>query len=645
MAVFAAFCTLPIGQKLIPSSIYGIFNIRNVTEAENQIYLQNMRTCFSSELICLSKKFPSCRYLLRPNLELLLNDILASLLDVETLMMFETSNTKQILSTGGNDLRKHIKPLLSVSENIHEMSDQSPDEEATLMRKENRREYLDTVGHHYMSQTLWFHCNQVAVLMREDVAIGNGEIRRGQSRSDFSGIGQKLHELCSELSSNTELLDMLPFISFERECLKRFIVLRGLILESIRVHHDSIIGTIVGSLFNNIHYLSEIALYNEKDFLRGCVDTQSRLRRGKAVAYQKAYLSLSGSLSTLLLRETVGSSNNSMNPSNRDMICTILRGLICHSFAGDKNIRAIIEDAHKEPILQFHLRKKITVPTPTDIVYLQSMTRDLAAVFLSRADDLLINDVHRKQKGLLTAMLSTSSKHGLLAQSHITIIANTLLFTPLSILGRSPRSISELQSAIDHHIHFATACRTVLPSIYPAIVSHRESILAPYLANKISFESNTVQRFSLQLLTEVLKTFSCSKPDEKIYNSERNLASFKTYVRIAQSLRAGLTSNLVDNDLTNGLKTCATALLSLPISTGTGNEFTTLQHHANTCSDDKLELTYIKEFSRWLDQPDSSDILDSISNLEVMVRELFGEAQKTKVQKMNPYISKSTKRD
>lgn len=637
MAVYATFCTLPISHTSIPSSIYGIFDTRNVPDAEHRIYLQHMRYCFSNELIRLSKKFRCCRNLIRSNLELVLNDIVASLLDVETLMMFETSNIKQILSTGGNDLRKHVSPLLLASESKDSLSDESIDEEATFMKKEHLKRCLDSVGHNYISQTLWFHCNQVALLMCEDESPDNGKFHRGQGKADFSCIGQKIHALCSELSSNNELLDTLPFISFERECLKRFIVLRCLILESIQVHHHSIISTIVSSLFNNMHYLSEIALYSEKDFLRGCIDIQSRLSRGKTVAYQKAYLSLSGSLLTLLLRETVGSSRTPKNQSNID-IYMMIRGLICHSFAGEKNIRAIIENAPS--CLQFHLRKKITVPNQTDIIYLQNMTRDLAAVFLSRADDLLINDIHREQKGLLDSMLSSSSKIGLLAESHITIIANTLLLTPLGILDRSPRSISELQTAIDHHIHFANACRTDSSSVCPTIVSHRETILAPYLAKKISDKSKSVQRFSLQLLVEVLKTFSSSKPDETMYNSERNLASFETYAQIARSLKACIVSDSVDNNHMSSLKMCANALLSLPVFTGNGNESTPLRHHANICADDKLQLTYINEFSRWLDQPDSSEILCSISSIET---KLFKEAQKMEVQKMNPYISKCRK--
>eukprot|EP00804_Cyclotella_cryptica_P012098 CCRYP_009812-RA/>CCRYP_009812-RA protein AED:0.01 eAED:0.01 QI:43/1/1/1/0.75/0.8/5/982/2365 len=629
MGVYAALCTLCLDQS--DHATNEMFCPNPTATHEDKIYLKQMRACFSCELSRLSS-FQGCKVRARLEVEHVLNDLVMSLVNLETLMIFPSCNVKQVVLSGGEDLRKDADMLLFAPRSVN-MPYQNPDDEATLI--EGIELCSDSVGPNYMIQNIWSFCEQVANLLCECHILQQG--------ADFKGIGQALAGTCENLRSNKELLDMTPLVSFERECLKRYIVFTSLLTELVQVKGNSsgrytdISFAAVNSIFENIYFLSEIVLYHEKQRAIGCLDKGSRFNRAKTVAYQKAYATLCGSLLALLIRENAILNND---------LRTFVHNFVIRIFTAKENVRDIIEDANKKQFFDFSLRKIVNTVTISEKSYLLDMTCDIRSTFLSRADDLLTHDAHCHSKGLPTTLLHAmmiaavnASHDGVSVDSFLTTIANALLLTPVGVMVRSPRAHSELQSAMDHYLRYFNACRMNTSFDSRAIVNYREWVLASSLATKLSTK-NSLQRISLQLLTKIFETFSSKdiKSDEKVYDNSGNMASFLTYAKIARSLKTCFSevvlSNSMDTNFMDLLETCASALLSLQVSNRNGQETSTLvllatdqtqseDHHLN-----KIPLVYIAEFSKWLKVISSipnqdpevlamlSSVLKGVSNLQ-----------------------------
>lgn len=607
MGIYAAFCTLPL-EKSVSGVAFDIFKPNPNNSIEDRAYLRQMRTCFICELTNLSSKFQCCQYLVSIQMETVLNDTVASLLDAESLLLFPSCNVKQVLAVAGNvrGARDKVEEHLKACRSAKPVSCQSLDEGATFLKKQEG--YQSTVGCYYESQSVWLHCNQLALLLCKD-----------QENSTNAIIGQVLRDTCADLQDG-ELLEMVPDVSFERECLKRLVLMRTLVTELNRMQNYSLLRTITSSLLQNMYFMVEITLVHKKE---AGEDKESRLKRGYAVSRQKAYFTFLGSLLTFVLREDTQVNSDQSK---------FLRRLITGSLTGNENIRDIIEEAHEMPYFEFNLRKKNYILTPSEEVHLLSMTSDLTATFLCRADDLCNHDIHRDSKGLIYAMITNAStRQPALKNVFIKIVSNSLLLTPMSIMGHSPRAYNELQTAINHHINYTEACRRDRSSIDSRpLISYRETILAPFLTEKIYFGSVDVRNISLLLLDEILTSFSSNnlRSEEKVYDAEGNLASFMTYAKVVRSLKTCLISDSVDTD---EIKNCANKLLSLPVTTDNSKEMTTLQQHADSClnTNQKLELIHINLFSKWLQDPDAPN-LQLLTEKEL---ELFPPAEKMK----NPY--------
>lgn len=614
MSTYASMCTLPL-EKAVYKDAYDLFIL--ATDTENQVYLRQLRTCFSSELARLGNL--NCSALIRQQSGIVLNDLVSSLVDVETLMMFPTSNIKLVIAEGGNDLRREMESMLTTSRRVNQSS-RSPDEEAMLIMG-SQNEFLDTVGPNYTSQHLWSHCNRVATLLSQN-QMRNPYEQREKEASDYSAVAKVLRDKCSELLCSEDLLENLPAISLERECFKRMIVIRALLKVDV-AGHKLLCSTVMHCILENMYHLSEVALHYEKQRVIGCSDKSSRLARGKAVALQKAYLTFSGSLLSCLLRDNLSMSTD-QSAFIREVILRVLK---------KDGIRSVIEDAHKKPFLQFHLRKKAATLTESEKDFFKNMSSDLASTFLCRADDLLVHDVGYNSKGFLHSMLTTPHLADIGLKESFAVIANQLLLKPVSAMIHSPRWKSDLQMAINHHIHHTETCISDSSRVSSLPIVYRESVLSPFLSEKLNDKSPALRKASLQLLTSLLKTFSSNdiRPEEKVYNSEGNLASFMTYARVARSLKLCLESNV---DSTDDLKACANALLSVPVSTGDGGKRPTLLNHAtssSTTNQKQLEIKYIAEFSKWLHNSGNASGLESLTSIE---RELFTEV-KTMQKKQN----------
>lgn len=622
MSTYAAFFTfLNVFPETDP---YGIFG-READNAESKAYLMKMRICFSSELTTLTAS-EHCVALVRQHIETVLCDLVSSLVDVETLMAFPSCNIRQMLVSGGHDLRQDLESLLSECGCANQMSFHNPDEEAAFMS--NKADvFFDDVGANYNSQHLWSHCNQVAALLCEEPP------------PVYLGCGTVLREICSDIN-NCRLLERTPQISFERECLKRFIVLHALLKKLDRVNHEIIINTLLNCIFENTYLLTDIALYHEKNRARGCSDRESRLQRGKFVAIQKAYLSMSGSLLTLLLRADLFRSSEQSS---------FIRHFVFSFVEKRQDIRDYItEKAHQQPFLRFQLRMMVTATSESEKEFLRDMASDLATTFLSRSDDLLVHDIHRidmqcKLRVLLYSTLATESYlHATDMSKAYTAIVNELILTPVAKMIRSPIWKNELQMAINHHVHYAEAMRTNSHDDNSTLVRYRESVLVPFLCeNIVNNESPTLRKVKLHLLTDILKTFSSSeiKSEEKIYNAEGNLFSFMTYAKIAHSLKSSFEKNSCDSTVTDDIKTCAETLLSLPtIAAGNGREFVPLLQHAASCSKSDKIMAYITEFSEWM-----KGNYTNAQFLKETELELFASADTSEIRKAkpaNPYAKK-----
>lgn len=619
MRTYAAFCTMPLESHY--NDTYGIFTREAC--AEGKVYLRRMRVCFSSELSRLARSFPCCSFLLRQQTETVLIDIVSSLCDIDTLMAFPSSNIKEVVAAEGNDLRNDALSKLSSCKIVKRTSIQNADEEASFVKRNNQDQgaYLDEVGSNYNSQHLWSHCNQVAVLLCENQSMSHEQASRDR-HADYSGIGKVLCEVLSEIN-NGRLLERTPRVSCERECFKRFIVLYTLLMKLDKASHGLIINSILNSILENMLPLSEIALYHEKDRARGCKDKQSRLKRGTAVAFQKAYLTFSGSLLTILLRDNLKLGNDQS---------LFIRQLVLSVFVNKEDIRDIIEGAHKKPFLQFQLLKTVTTTTDSEKNFLRNMSSDLALTFLSRIDDLLIHDIQCNSKGFLHFIMTNDNPlHEADVTKAFSVIVNELLLNPLSKMTRAPIWKSELQMAINHQIHRTEAFRTNASHCNASLVTYRESVLSSFLCeSNANNTSSSRRKAKLQLLTRILQTFSSEDigAEEKVYSSDRNLASFMAYAKIARSLKVSFESNSADSNTVDEIKTCANALLSLPVSTGSGQDTVPLLQYAASCPASNKEAAYIVEFSVCLNRDFSTN-----QSLNEMERELFPQ----KAAMNNPY--------
>jgi len=602
-SVLAALCSISeAGQALI--GVYDIFKPHPAQNA-SEVYLQQIGACFSSELARLAQYNRSCKALATKNVVKLLNYLLVSLVDSDSLALFPTSNLSLLSHLDGHNSRSKGNDQLSKVQIHSPLACQDPDEEAFKIKR-MRGDYFDSAGPTYTSKNIWSFCENVGRVL--------------QTWPLMKSIGKDLVNSCEKLRSDKDLLGFLSQVSVERECLKRLLLFQNLFKALKRDNHqclDAVLGkdggvyrVISTSIIQNLYYLSGSELEHEEQQRIGCIDSGSRYKRAKALAFHRAYVELSGSLIALMLRE----SNNWEGTNTCELV---RRNLVAPAFRGNLDFRSVVEGAATK--LNLCLRKRSSKGN------LNHMTKDLLMTFIRHTGELLAYGAGCADNYgaiLLNAMLRLPSTGTALIDSFIKAASCRLILTSEAVGVYSTVSSEGLQRTIDDRLLCSEVLRSDGLDEQKSILGLRELAMGKSFVHLLNSHDTTPPSrvMSLKLLTCMIKTYSSKDiiSRQKIHDASGNLSSTASYTKLFHALkgclRNSVTSSSVNATFITEFFSCVRQFLALPILLGTAvNESTqrdslTLLSWAraspknNTVYDsNSSHSAYIYEVSMWLD--------------------------------------------
>ena len=607
LSVLAALCSiLPL------SGIYEMFEPTHAIEDVSRFYLHQMATCVSCEILRLSRHSRLCKTLAFQNIQKILNLLFAALVDADTLAMFPSCNLSLLFKLDGHNSRSKGNDLLSKAQVHLPSAPQDPDQEAHKIKRMSG-EYFDTAGPTYTSKNIWSFLENVGQVLASsspyDIKCPVG------TWQSFRSIGTEIVNTCRKLrlDKGTDLLELLPQVSVERECLKRLLVFRALFISPKNGRHDRLDNVLGGgctvvltSIVENLYYLSGIELELEEQRSIGCDDPDTRYQRAKALAFHRAYAELGSSLMTLLLCEN----NNWESVVARDLVrCN----LIASAFRGDLDLRRTIEEAATK--LNLFLRRRSSKGQ------LLHLTEDLFASFSRRTGDLLAyaagcGDKDNYRVVLFNAMLrGVSSKGNAVVDAFVTTVGSSLILTSETIGAHSTLSSDALERAIDNRIFCGE--NDGIDDL-ESMIGLRDWVMNVFLVGRLGSSGTAplVISMSLKLLIRMIEIFSSDEfsPGQKIYDDSGNLASIAIYIKLVHSLKECLCNSVrssLDEKFVAEFFCCARHFLALPCTlksesldkaTDTLFSWASLSS-MNTAHSDKvsyLHSAYMYEFFMWL---------------------------------------------
>ena len=546
--------------------MYDIFKPEHVNEADSSLYLQRMATCFSCELLRLSKHNRLCKALAMQHIQIILNNLFAALVDSDTLAMFPTSNLSLLLLLDGHNSRSKGNDLLSKAQVHLSSAHRDPDQEAYKIKRMSG-EYFDTAGPTYASKNIWSFLENVGHLLASSSPYDIKCTSAGTWQS-FRFIGTKIVNVINKLHSDKDkdLLELLPQVSVERECSKRLHVFRALftsLKNSIFDRSETIFGgicTVIStSIIENLYYLSAIELDFEEQLRIGCDDSDTRYQRAKALAFHQAYTELCGSTLTLILQND----NNWGNSIARDFIRV---ELIASAFRRDLDLRRNIEESAEK--LNIRLRRRSSKGQ------LLHLTNNLAISFYRRTDDLLVYSAgyeeYRVQ--LFSAMIGWVSTREIdKIEAFVMIVGSRLTLTSETIRAHISLAPDGLERAADNRIVLAEDDRF---DDMGSMIRFRGWVMNIFLVGRLGSRSTSrcVVSMSLKLLTCMMKIFSSNQfaPSQKICTNSENLTSIAC-VKLVHSLKECLCNSVrsyLDATFVSEFFRCFRHLLALPCTLG-----------------------------------------------------------------------------
>ena len=521
-----------------------------------------MGVCFSCELTRLARDSPSCKAIATFNIDRVINFLVTSLVDADTLAMFPTCNLamlSKIDSPNGHTSRSKGNDILTKSQ-IHSLTNSDdPDIEAHKIKRRSG-DYFDTAGPTYTSKHLWSFCEHTAHLLTMfDVSESIEKNASDRMQEAMWAIGKDLVLACKNLRSDNGSLELLPLVSAERECLKRFIFFQELFNALKRQSNPAfhkltkqggLNGIISTSIIENLHYLSSIELDVEEQKKLGCNDSDSRYQRAHALTFQKAYTELCGSLITLMLREN---KNWVSQISLRDLM---RQRLTFPALQKTLDIRSVLEvERTTAKTFKFCLRKK----SSTKKGKAEYMDKNLSSTLSHRASQLLsfAAGITDKKYGsdLLKAILSgtTAPSSAEPSPEYTTSIANLfsiisyrLILTPETFGVCSPLTSDGLQRAVDNCLLCSEVLRTDGLREQKSILEFREIVLGSSIVNMLKNDSITPELgvSILHMLTCIAKTYSSTDftTGQKIHQlisplARKSLTSVATYTKLFHSIK------------------------------------------------------------------------------------------------------------
>ena len=602
--MLAALCSIGKAHRAL-SNVYDIFVQSTHGDNDQRFSLQQMGVCFSCELARLATSDPSCMTLASHHIQKIFCYLVTALVDPDTLAMFPTSNLQLLSTLDGHNSRSKGNDSLSKAQ-IHSVKD-DPDQEAYKIKRMSG-DYFDTAGPSYTSKNIWSFCENVGlVLMKLD------------TWPLMKSIGNDMLKICHELRTEKDLLDLLPLISVERECLKRLLFFQALFV-SLKQDKDGCLDAILGtdgglfcglstSLIENLYYLSGIELEIEQQINIGCNDPVTRYQRAKALVFQRAYTELCGALMTLMLQENV-------TWKGTDTFNFVRSNMIASTFRGNLDLRRSIEASAVN--FSLCLRKKSAKGN------LNRMSEDLLTSFFRRTNSLLVYAASCADN--YRAVLFNAMLHGLpsmdtaMIDSFMKAVSYRLILTSDAVGVHTAASSDGLQRAVDDRLLYAEVLSDDAIE-KEAILSLRSWVMDNFFVILLNSRSTatSLRSITLKLLMIMIKTFSSKEMAlrEKIYDPSGNLTSIETCAKLFHSIKEclciSIRSGVADSVFIAALFSCARQFLALPMADETSmDEFTdvktvTLLSLAHSSSSRKSEaghgsshLAYIYEISMWL---------------------------------------------
>ena len=315
--------------------VYDIFEPKHTINDDHKLHLQQCAMCFSCELLILSK-FSRCKALVMQNMKKILHYLFAAFVDSDALSLFPSCNLALLEKLDGNLSRSKGNDLLSSAQIHLPVPYQHPDQESYKIKRRSG-EYVDTAGPTYTSKNIWTFLQNVGYVLASATPYDiNCPKFTWQS---LKLVGATIVNVLNKLRSDEkDLLELLPQVSVERECLKRLVVFQALLSTPLR-KDDTIVGgictVVLTSIIEHLYYLSGIEIELEDQRKIGCDDFDTRYQRAKTLAFHHAYTDLSGTLMTLILR-----SNTVWDCIIRDLVRS---DLILSAFRGELDIRRCID--------------------------------------------------------------------------------------------------------------------------------------------------------------------------------------------------------------------------------------------------------------------------------------------------------------
>lgn len=278
LCVLASLCS----SCPVPHTLYKDIFCQRKQDDDSQL-IQHLRTSFSCELTRLATRgFSKCSSLAMQHFEDVLNDIIVSMFDFQSIKAHPTSNTALLAKLGGDYSRRKGVEKLETSQITSS---------------------TDANDFGYINQNLWSWCVDAGKLFRE-----------GRTEPDtkfwINSVGQAIEGACAQICTSEDGNSLQA--SAEKECGKRREFLR-LVFTSMKQKNLSFgdlpdsnggnVKRIAGCITNNLFYLSKTVSYYEEQLRWGCEDDDSLYKRAEIRAYAEAYVEFCGSVILDLLKE------------------------------------------------------------------------------------------------------------------------------------------------------------------------------------------------------------------------------------------------------------------------------------------------------------------------------------------------------
>lgn len=289
-------------------------------------FLKTIGQCFCYELCRYSTSLTSCEAIFRSGIEQILGHFFECLVDTDILHRLPSSNKNIISRAGGPKAQekevKYLKRMLR-----HAPSEGQEDEAmgARLLGDES----FDSPGPAFMASRLWSFSRVLGDAISRTAALPSdaqmlGDIAKILSESD-SDIAADMSESC------LRSLTLVPLISMERECMKRFMRLRGVVSAIFSQKHQAvgriganIISLLTKTILQNIYYLSATVEYNDRrtnDWSANTnADHEDLYERARVLALQRTYTVGASAFLAWVLREGARRHDYDQQQMNRPML-------------------------------------------------------------------------------------------------------------------------------------------------------------------------------------------------------------------------------------------------------------------------------------------------------------------------------------